>query len=190
MEKGNKLREKCLKSERIYAGKILNLRRDIVQLPNGREASREVVEHSGAVAIVALEPDGRVYLVKQYRYPIGKITIEIPAGKLNGGEDPLACARRELMEEIGVAPGRLHPLFTFYTTPGFSNEIMYLFLATDLSPQKSEADEDEFLEVLCLPLDEALEKIRTGEIMDAKTIVGLLAVRYKVAGRAYPFYRE
>ena len=115
------LEEKCLKSERIYSGKILNLRRDIVELPNGQQASREVVEHSGAIGVVALEGDGRVYLVRQYRYPIGQITLEIPAGKLEEGEDPLDCARRELKEETGIEAKRWEPLLTFYTTPGFSN---------------------------------------------------------------------
>ncbi|MGB9859138.1 MAG: NUDIX domain-containing protein [Moorellaceae bacterium] len=187
VEAKHNLREVCVKSERIYTGKILNLRRDIVLLPDGREASREVVEHTGAVAIVALEPDGRIYLVRQYRYPIGRVTLEIPAGKLDAGEDPATCARRELMEEIGLAAGELRLLLTFYSTPGFSDEIMYLFLATGLRPQKSQPDEDEFLEVVCLPLEEAVEKIRTGEIVDAKSIAGLLTVRYKVTGQAYVF---
>ncbi|SMB98546.1 ADP-ribose pyrophosphatase [Thermanaeromonas toyohensis ToBE] len=173
------LEEKCLKSERIYSGKILNLRRDIVELPNGQQASREVVEHSGAIGVVALEGDGRVYLVRQYRYPIGQITLEIPAGKLEEGEDPLDCARRELKEEAGIEAKRWEPLLTFYTTPGFSNEIMHLFLATELSPREAAPDQDEFLQIVALPLEEALEKVRKGEIADAKTILGLLVVRYK-----------
>ncbi|MGI9951557.1 NUDIX hydrolase [Moorellaceae bacterium AZ2] len=186
----NRFRERCLKSERIYTGKILNLRKDRVALPDGREASREVVEHTGAVAVVALDHEERVYLVRQYRYPIGKVTLEIPAGKLDPGENPEACARRELREEVGLVAENWQHLLTFYSTPGFSDEIMYLFLARDLSREKAQPDEDEFLEILSLPLEEALLKIREGEIMDAKTIIGLLALRYKVTGQAYSFYKE
>lgn len=176
------LEEKCLKSERIYNGKILNLRRDIVELPNGQQASREVVEHSGAIGVVALERDSRVYLVRQYRYPIGKVTLEIPAGKLEEGEEPLNCARRELREEAGIEAERWEPLLTFYTTPGFSNEIMHLFLATELSRREAAPDQDEFLQIVSLPLEEALDKVSKGEILDAKTILGLLLVRYKFTG--------
>jgi len=181
-----KLEEKCLKSELIYRGKILNLRRDVVELPDGRQASREVVEHSGAIGVVALTKDKHVYLVRQYRYPIGKVTLEIPAGKLEEGEDPLDCAMRELKEEAGIEAGHWEPLLTFYTTPGFSNEIMHLFLATELSKKEASPDQDEFLQVVSLPLEEALEKVRKGEIVDAKTILSLLLVRYKFTGRAYP----
>lgn len=181
-----KLEEKCLKSELIYRGKILNLRRDVVELPDGRQASREVVEHSGAIGVVALTEDEHVYLVRQYRYPIGKVTLEIPAGKLEEGEDPLDCAIRELKEEAGIEAGHWEPLLTFYTTPGFSNEIMHLFLATELSKKEASPDQDEFLQVVSLPLEEALEKVRRGEIVDAKTILSLLLVRYKFTGRAYP----
>jgi len=180
-----KFRERCFKSERIYTGRILNLRRDLVALPDGREASREVVEHTGAVAVVTLDEKGRVYLVRQYRYPVGRVTLEIPAGKLDPGETPEACARRELREEVGVVARSWEHLLTFYSTPGFSDEIMYLFLARDLSVEKAQPDEDEFLEIVSLPWQEALDKVWTGEIKDAKTIIGLLALRYKVAGQAY-----
>ncbi|GFN23338.1 NUDIX domain-containing protein [Thermanaeromonas sp. C210] len=187
MVEAKRFRERCLKSERIYTGKILNLRRDWVALPDGREASREVVEHAGAVAVVALDEKGRVYLVRQYRYPIGRVTLEIPAGKLDPGESPEACARRELREEVGLVAQSWEHLLTFYSTPGFSDEIMYLFLARDLSREKAQPDEDEFLEIISLPLQEAVNKIWTGEIKDAKTIIGLLALRYKVTGQAYSF---
>lgn len=161
-----------------------------MKLPDGREASREVVEHSGAVGVVPLTGEGQVYLVRQYRYPIGKVTLEIPAGKLEEGEDPLDCARRELKEEVGIEASRWEPLLTFYTTPGFSNEVMHLFLATELSKKEAQPDQDEFLQIVSLPLEEALEKARTGEIMDAKTILSLLLVRYKFTGRAYPLLGE
>lgn len=170
------LTEVQLISERIYEGKILNLRRDWVRLPDGSEASREVVEHPGAVAIVALDKGKNVYLIRQYRHPIGQVTLEIPAGKLDAGEEPLSCARRELAEEAGLAAAAWQLLLTFYTTPGFSNEIMYLFLASVLEPHRQEADADEFLEVVRLPLEEAVNLIFKGAIQDAKSIAGLLAV--------------
>lgn len=170
------LAEKLLYSERLYEGRILNLRRDRVRLPNGREATREVVEHPGAVAIVALDDGRNVYLVRQYRHPIGRETLEIPAGKLDAGEEPLACARRELAEEVGLAAANWRLVLTFYTTPGFSDEIMYLFLATGLHPYKEESDADEFIEVMRLPLEEAVDQIFKGAIQDAKSMAGLLAV--------------
>jgi len=170
------LAEALLTSERIYEGKILNLRRDWVRLPDGNKASREVVEHPGAVAIIALDKEGNVYLVRQYRHPIGQETLEVPAGKLDAGEEPLACARRELAEEAGLAAATWQLLLTFYTTPGFSNEIMYLFLASGLEPYQEEADADEFLAVVRLPLPAAVNLIYQGAIKDAKSIAGLLAV--------------
>ncbi|WP_406676317.1 NUDIX domain-containing protein [Neomoorella carbonis] len=169
------LTEVLLSSERIYEGRILNLRRDRVRLPDGNEASREVVEHPGAVAIIALDKEKNVYLVRQYRYPIGRVTLEIPAGKLDAGEEPVNCARRELAEEVGLKAAEWQLLLTFYSTPGFSNEIMYLFLATGLEPHREEADADEFLEVVRLPLAAAVAEIFKGTIQDAKSIAGLLA---------------
>ncbi|MGI9861217.1 NUDIX hydrolase [Moorella naiadis] len=169
------LTETRLTSERIYEGRILNLRRDKVRLPNGREASREVVEHPGAVAIIALDAEKNVYLVRQYRYPINRATLEIPAGKLDAGEEPLACAQRELAEEVGLAAAEWQPLLTFYSTPGFSNEIMHLFLATGLRPHREKADDDEFIEIVRVPLAEAVTMALGGELQDAKSIAGILA---------------
>jgi ADP-ribose pyrophosphatase len=174
-ERNMDLTEVLLSSERIYEGRILNLRRDRVRLPDGNEASREVVEHPGAVAIIALDKEKNVYLVRQYRYPIGRITLEIPAGKLDAGEEPVNCARRELAEEVGLQAAEWQLLLTFYSTPGFSNEIMYLFMATGLEPHREEADADEFLEVVRLPLAAAVAEIFKGTIQDAKSIAGLLA---------------
>lgn len=169
------LTELKLKSERLYEGRIINLRRDLVRLPNGREASREVVEHPGAVAIIALDDEKNVFLVRQYRYPINRETLEIPAGKLDVGEKPLECAQRELAEEVGLKGKEWRHLLTFFTTPGFSNEIMYLFLATGLENYKKDADFDEFIEVVRMPLDEAVSQIFKGTVQDAKSMVGLLA---------------
>jgi ADP-ribose pyrophosphatase len=169
------LAEKQLASDQIYTGKILNLRKDRVRLPDGREAVREVVEHPGAVAVVALDAEKNVYLVRQYRYPVGRILLEIPAGKLDPGEEPLACARRELAEETGLRALEWRLLATFYTTPGFSTELMHLFLATGLETFYAEADADEFLELEKLPLKEAINQTLDGTIRDAKSIAGILA---------------
>ncbi|APC08714.1 NUDIX domain-containing protein [Neomoorella thermoacetica] len=169
------LTETRIASERIYEGRILNLRRDRVRLPDGHEASREVVEHPGAVAIIALDNDKNIYLVRQYRYPIERVTLEIPAGKLDSGEEPLTCAQRELAEEVGLAAAEWKPLLTFYSTPGFSNEIMHLFLATGLRSHREKADDDEFLEIVRVPLAEAAAMALGGAIQDAKSIAGIMA---------------
>lgn len=162
-----------LERKSIFEGKILHVYVDKVRLPNGREAEREVVLHWGAVGMVALDHDGQVFLVKQYRHATGKNLVEIPAGKLDEGEDPLACARRELREEIGRDADEWVRLAAFYTSPGFSDEVLYLYLARGLREEKAEPDEDEFLEVMRLPLPEALAMISRGEIEDSKTICGL-----------------
>lgn len=167
------LREKTLRSTYPFRGKILNVRVDEVLLPDGRVSTREVVEYSGAVAIVPLTDKREVVLVRQYRHPVGRELIEIPAGKIEPGEEPVACARRELSEEVGLEAGRLDYLGKFYPTPGFANELTHLFLATELSPCAASPDDGEFIEVLRLPFEEALKKVLSGEICDAKTICGL-----------------
>lgn len=169
-----KLNETQLVSEKIYQGKILNVRKDRVRLPDGSDAFREVVEHPGAVAVVALDTEKNVFLVRQYRYPVERVLLEIPAGKLDPGEEPHDCARRELAEEVGLEAGEWCMLATFYTTPGFSNERMYLFMATRLKTCHETADADEFLEIEKLPLKNAVEQIFNGNIQDAKSIAGLL----------------
>jgi len=168
--------EQPISSKRIYQGKILNLRVDTVKLPNGHEATREVVEHSGAVAIVALTERDEVILVRQYRHAVGKVMLEIPAGKLEPGEQPQECAHRELSEETGCHTTDLQLLFRFFSTPGFANEEMYLYLAKGLTCHNQHPDDDETIEIMHLPLKEAIEMIKTGEICDAKTIIGILAI--------------
>ncbi|MDI6709722.1 MAG: NUDIX hydrolase [Bacillota bacterium] len=170
------LTEKRLESCYVYRGKVLNMRVDTVELPGGRRGTREVVEYAGAVAVVALDRDGRVLLVRQYRYPVGRELIEIPAGKLEPGEDPAAAARRELAEETGSTAGRLERLLRFFSTPGFTSEEMHLYLATDLEPGPAAPDEDEFVELVRVPLDTARRMVERGEICDAKSIVGILTV--------------
>jgi ADP-ribose pyrophosphatase len=162
----------------IYKGKLLNLKAAEVTLPSGRKTTREVVEHPGAVAIVPLASPDRVILVRQFRYGANRDLLEIPAGTLEPGEDPLSCARRELAEEAGLAGGKLEKMGEFYTSPGILNEIIHLFVATDLKSISApeNGDEDENIEIVELSLTKALNKLNSGEIADAKTIIGLLLV--------------
>jgi ADP-ribose pyrophosphatase len=166
------LREVLIKQEVMFQGRMIRLDRDTVRLPNGAETTREVVRHPGAVAVVALKEDN-ILLVRQYRYPIEQITLEIPAGKLDKGEAPLVCAERELREETGYS-GKLTFVGKFYSTPGFSDEIMHLFVATELVWNPLAADEDEFLSVVAMPSQEALIMAQRSEFVDAKTILGIL----------------
>lgn len=166
--------EKTIKSERIYNGKIINLRKDGVILPDGAERQREVIEHPGGAAVVAVKKDGNLLLVRQWRYPFSETLLEIPAGKLSPGEPPEACAARELEEETGYAPGKLTKLAALKTSPGFCDEVIHLFLAEDLILKKPRPDEDEFLEIVEIPLDDALRMAREGKLSDAKTIAGIL----------------
>ena len=168
------LEEKTIESREIYNGNVLRLRVDRVLLPDGSETSREIVEHRGAVAIVALDENERVYFVRQYRKPLEMPLLEIPAGKLEEGEEPLECARRELAEEIGYSPGELRQLAFVYTSPGYCNERVFLYLARDLKRHQLEKDEGEFLEIETYPLEEALKMVLSGIIEDGKSIAGIL----------------
>jgi len=181
MSKSN-LSEEQLASEVVFAGRMLRVERDRVRLPNGHESTREIVRHPGAVAIVALRGDD-VLLVRQYRYALAAETLEIPAGKLEAGEEPHVCAERELREETGYA-GNLVSLGTYYSTPGFTDERMHLFLAKDLQWAPLATDEDEFLRVEAVPWDEAVAKAVRAEFYDAKTIMGILLVQSRGLGPA------
>lgn len=167
------LKEKMLEKEIVFEGNIITVRYDRVTLPDGAPATREFIQHPGAAAIVPITPHGEVILVRQWRYPINQVSIEIPAGKLTPGEDPLDCAKRELEEETGFSASRWQHMLTFYTSPGFSDEEMHVFLARDLRISNARPDDDEFVEPLVVPLAAALEMIATGEIVDAKSIIGL-----------------
>lgn len=166
--------ETTVDSKLVFEGKVLNLKVDTVNLPNGKQAVREVVVHPGAVAVVAVTDADELVLIKQFRYPVGQVIWEIPAGKLEKGEDPLSCAQRELAEETGHGAEQWKHLSTFFTTPGFSDEIMYIYLASGLHTDKQTADDDEFIELHYIPFAEALRMISDGEIKDAKTIAGIL----------------
>lgn len=168
------LTERTLESRRIYEGRIVNLRVDTVELPNGETSTREVVEHKGAVAIVPMLDHEKVVLVRQFRQPTGRVLLEIPAGTLSKGEDPAECARRELVEEIGYSPGKLTEIFHSYLAPGYSTEMLHTFLAEDLRKAGADSDEDEFIEVVTVGLRDAVRMIDEGDIVDAKSVCGIL----------------
>ena len=168
------MEEKNVESKLVFEGRVFSVKVDAVNLPNGKQASREVVVHPGAVAVVAVNENDELLLIKQFRYPVGEVIWEIPAGKLEKGESPIICAKRELAEETGHGAEQWKHLSTFFTTPGFSDEIMYIYLASDLITDKKTADDDEFIELHYVPFAEALRMIANGEIKDAKTIAGIL----------------
>jgi ADP-ribose pyrophosphatase len=165
----------------IFTGKILTLNIDTVTLPNGVTIDLEMIRHPGAAAIVPLKNDGKVVMIKQFRHAAGGFIYEIPAGKLHPGEDPIHCATRELEEEIGYVAGRLERLTSIYTAPGFTDEVIHIYKATDMTPGRQHLDRDEVLEVFEVSLKEAIRMIGAGLIRDAKTIVGLQLVRWETA---------
>lgn len=171
---GIKLKEKTLQQKNVFTGNMISVRLDTVELPNNKKATREVVEHPGAVTVLAYTDQDEILMVHQYRYPIGQETLELPAGKLDPDEPPHTCAARELAEETGYRAGTVKFLGKFYTSPGFADEVMYLYAAEDLVEGEQCCDEDEFVNVVKLRRHEAVEKIVSGEISDAKTIVGIL----------------
>lgn len=164
--------EKTMKTEKIYDGKILNLRIDTVELPDKKYSKREIIEHPGAVGIVAITNNNEMVLVKQFRKAIEKELIEIPAGKLEIGEEPKDCVIRELKEETGYSAEKITYIMEFYTSPGFSNEKLYLFLAEDLHEGVAEPEKDEYIEVLKIKIDDLISMINKGEVLDSKTIIG------------------
>jgi ADP-ribose pyrophosphatase len=165
--------EHCKSSSRLYEGRILNLRVDNVTLENGRKTTREIVEHRGAAAIVPLLDDCDVILVRQYRYAIGSELLEIPAGTLEAKESPEACAKRELEEETGYRCGELKKILECVVAPGYSSETIHFYLALKLTEGEMRTEEDERIKIEIVPLKSAMEKIRSGEIRDAKTVCGL-----------------
>lgn len=170
--------EKTLSSECVYDGKIMTVCRDDVEISTGRKSFREVIHHSGGVVIAALKDNNTVLAVKQFRYPLKQTLIELPAGKLEKGEDPALAATRELEEETGYKAKNWTSLGYIYTSPGYSDEKLYLYLAKDLEFVGEHPDEGEVLKTYEFPLDEFINKIKNGEITDAKTVCAIMRAFY------------
>lgn len=166
--------EKTISSERIYEGRILNLRKDKVHVKDNQTSYREIVEHNGGVALAAVTPDGKMVMVRQYRKAAEKAVLEVPAGKIEKGEGHQLTAERELKEETGYSAGKIEYITSFYSSIGYSTEVIYLYLATELSPGETDFDDNESIEVLEYELPELKRMVLNGEIEDAKTIAAIL----------------
>lgn len=169
--------EKTIASERLYEGRILSLRRDTVELENGKSATREVVEHSGGVCVVPLTENGDILLVRQFRYPFGETLLEVPAGKLNPGEDPFTCGKRELLEETGAVPVEYESMGVLYPTTAYLTEKIYMYVARGLTFEQQELDDDEFLDVVRMPFEKALAMVLSNEIRDSKTQIAIMKAK-------------
>ncbi|KGR90404.1 ADP-ribose pyrophosphatase [Ureibacillus massiliensis 4400831 = CIP 108448 = CCUG 49529] len=178
-----KFEEKSIRSESIYEGKVVSLKIDDVILPNGKEAKREIINHPGAVAIIAISDEGKLVLVEQYRKALERSIIEIPAGKLEKGEAPEQTARRELEEETGYGCQNLTYVQSFATSPGFADEIIHIFVATDLYQieEKAALDEDEFVSLMEVTVEEAEKMVKDQRIFDAKTAFAVLWMKLNKA---------
>lgn len=176
--------EQKISSEPVFDGVLLHVRKDEVELPNGHKAIREWIKHPGASAVIPLLPDNQIILVRQFRYPVGKVTLEVPAGKLDKvGEDPIECAKRELSEETGYTAKKIWKLTTIATTVGFSDEYIHLYAATDLTAGEKHPDSDEFINAVKIPLTAALQMVESGKIFDAKSAVSILLLAKQLGTR-------
>ncbi|MGN1100001.1 MAG: NUDIX domain-containing protein [Christensenellales bacterium] len=173
------LTEKTLTQQTVYSGKILRVNRDTVLLPNGHESVREVVRHMAGVCILPVDENDDVYLVSQFRYPYAATLLELPAGKLENGEDKLECAMRELKEETGLTAGKFEYMGEIYPSPGYTDEIIHLYLATDLKRSSPSPDEDEFLNVKVVNVFKLTKMISKNQIKDAKTLIALMRYNLK-----------
>ena len=168
--------EKTVEKNYVYEGKIINVRRDKAELHNGNPCTREVVEHNGGVCVAALTDEKELIFVRQFRYPYMEVVLELPAGKLEKGEDPFEAGKRELEEETGTVAGKYYDLGKFYPTPGYCGEIIHLYAASDLTATQMNPDEDEFLEVEKIHIDKAVDMVINNEIRDGKTIALIMKV--------------
>lgn len=175
----NKFEEKTIATEQIFTGKIISVQVDQVRLPDGNKANRELVKHPGAVAVIPITKEGKIVLVEQYRKPLERTIVEIPAGKIEPNEDPVYTALRELEEETGYTAEKLTYVTSFYTSPGFADEIIHLYFTNCLSPlnERVVGDEDEFIEIIELTLEEAEQYVREKKIYDAKTAYALMYLK-------------
>ena len=176
-----------ISSEQVFDGKVVKLFLDDVRLPNGRKGRWERVEHPGAVGIVPLLDESTLLMVRQYRHAVRGDLLEIPAGKLERAEEPVECARRELLEEVGYKAEHMIKLAEFYNSPGYSDERFFLYLGKDLSPEEGESEPYEFLEVVKIDLNEALSMISHGSIRDAKSIIGITLTGLFLRGETAPY---
>jgi len=179
--------EKTLDSKVLFSGHIFTAKLDTVELENGRTAPRETVhlEHAG-VAVLAVDEEGEVYFVRQFRYPYREVVLELPAGKVEPGESPADCAKRELAEEAGLIAESFTELSLLYPSPGFSDELLYVYEARGLSPTSQHLDDDEFLKVVKMPFEKAVSLAENGGLHDAKTIVGILRRALSASGKQAP----
>lgn len=166
--------EKVLNEQSVFSGRVIKLSVLDVELQDGSESKRELVKHPGAVAVLPIDAEGNVLLVRQFRIAAGRVLTEVPAGTLNAGEDPLLCAERELQEEVGYRPGKLESLGGIFAAPGYTTEFIHLYLATELQEARLEQDADEFIEVDRVPFTQVLDMVERGEIIDGKSIVCVL----------------
>jgi ADP-ribose pyrophosphatase len=172
------LPDKVLSTRQIYSGRALTLRVETIQKPDGKQTNREIVEHADCIAVVAIDEKNNVVMVRQLREAIGKTILEIPAGGIDPGEEPIDAVRRELQEETGLLPHKIKQIGGFYATPGYVTEYLYLYLATEFTSSRLEAEDTDDIEVVRVPLTQIPELITSGEICDAKSIAGLLKVLY------------
>lgn len=173
--KDSGLIEKFVSRKTVWKGRAVNFVVDTVRLPNGKKATREFLDHPGAVGVVPFLDRQTVVMVRQYRHPVSEVTLELPAGKLDPGESILTCVKRELREETGYTARKIQPLLRYWPTPAFADEVLHLYVAEGLKKGVMNTDEDEFLECVTMPFRKAVDLVRRGKIKDSKTVVGLLS---------------